>query len=130
MASASSRSVARATRSAAVSPAAAIHAHVERLVALKTEAATGSVKLQGRHAEIGERAIDQLNARGIEHPAGIAVIGVNQLDAIGPGREIGAGVVERVRVAIKTDQPGGAGFDQRAGVTAKTDGEIDEQPAL
>src|SRR5439155_3134041 len=45
---------------------AAVHPHVERLVALKAEAASRRVELQRRDAEIGERAVDAGNAARVE----------------------------------------------------------------
>ena len=40
-----------------------VHAHVERFVALKAEAAARRVELQRRDAEIGQRAVDHRNCR-------------------------------------------------------------------
>ena len=65
----------------------AIHAHVERLVALEAEAAARRVELHRRDAEIGERAVDRADAALVEHVVDRAIVGVHQLDAIGPRRE-------------------------------------------
>ena len=63
--------------------AASVHSHVERLVALKAEAAARSLELHRRHAEVGQRAVDEGDAEPVEHVVERAVIGVHELDAIG-----------------------------------------------
>ncbi len=73
-----------------------IHAHVERLVALKAEAAARRVELHRRDAEIGERAVDERNAARVEHVARRPVVGVHELDALTPRRERLARDRERV----------------------------------
>ena len=69
-----------------VAPA-SVHAHVERFVALKTEPTAGPIELQRRHAEIGQRAVDERHSAIVENGLDRAVIGVNELDAIAPVRE-------------------------------------------
>ena len=69
---------------------AAIHAHVERLVALKAESPAGCVELHRRHAEIGERAVDERDAALIEDVFNRSIVGVHQIHAIGERRERGA----------------------------------------
>ena len=109
--------------------AAAIHAHVERLVALEAEAAPRLVELHRRDAEIGERAVDVGDPAAVELVADRAVVGVDQLDAIAPRRERVAGARQRVEIAVEADHPRGAGLEQRARVAAEPDRAVDEQPA-
>ncbi len=112
-----------------MSPFAPIHAHVERLVALEAEPASRRVELQRRDAEIGERAVDQVDVAAIEHLVERPVVGVNQLHAIAPRRQRLARQFERVLIAIEADEPGGPGFEQRPRMAAEPDGAVDEQAA-
>ena len=107
----------------------AIHPHVQRLVALKAEAAARRVELHRGHAEIGERAVDLRDAARVEHVVERAVVGVDQLHAVGPRGERRAGACERVGVAIQADEARRASFEQRARVAAEADGAVDEQAA-
>ena len=72
---------------------------------LKTEAATGRVELHRRNAEIGQGAVHERRRPPIEHVVDIAVVGVDELHAIGPRRERDPGLGERVGIAIETDDP-------------------------
>ena len=108
---------------------AAVHPHVERLVALKAESAAGRVELQRRHAEIGERAVDERDAEAIEHGVEGAEVGVHEIDPFQPRRQRLARAPERVEVAVESDDPGGAGRQQRARVPAEADRTIDEDAA-
>ena len=110
--------------------AGAVHPHVERLVALEAEAAARRVELHRRDAEIGERAVDVIDLPAVEHLVDGAVVGVDQLDAIAPGRQRLAGARQRVEIAIEADDARRAGLEQRARVAAEADGAVDEQPAL
>ena len=100
----------------------AIHPHVQRLVALKAEAAARRVELHRGHAEIGERAVDLRDAARVEHVVERTVVGVDQLHAVGPRGE-------RVGVAIQADEARRARFEKRARVAAEADGAVDEQAA-
>ena len=110
--------------------AAAIHAHVERLVALEAEAAARRVELHRRHAEVGERAVDAVDLAAVEDVVDRAIIGVHELDAVAPRRQRFARAGERVEVAIEADEARRAGFEQRARVAAEADGAVDEQAAV
>ena len=112
-----------------MSPRAAVHPHVERLVALEAEAAARRVELHRRDAEIGERAVDDGDAAAVEHVVERAIVGVHELDAIAPRRQRLARAGERVEVAIEADEPRRAGFEQRARVAAEADGAVDEEAA-
>ena len=127
--SASSCSVLLAMRSAAVSPEPAIHAHVERLVALEAESAAGRLKLHRRHAEVGQRAVDERNAAPIEDVFNRSIVGVHEIHAIGERRERGARLRQRVLVAIEADDARRARLEERARVAAQADRAVDEQPA-
>ena len=110
-------------------PAAAIHPHVERLVAPKAEAAALGVELQRRHAKVGERAVDRLDPARGEHVGDRAVVGVHELDAIAERRQAAGRERERIGVTVEADDPRRARFEQCAGVTSETDGTIHEQAA-
>ena len=85
-------------------PAATVHAHVERLVAAEAEAAPVGVELHRRHAEIGERAGDRVDAARVEHRGEIAIVRVHELDAIAERRERSRARSRRAsRVAIEPD---------------------------
>src|SRR4029453_1520249 len=64
-----------------------VHAHVERLVALETEAAARRAELPRRAAGGGERAVDPGNPPLVQNVADRAVVGVDELDALAPRRE-------------------------------------------
>jgi len=61
-----------------------IHAHVERLVALKAESAAGRLKLHRGHAEVRQRAVHELNAALIEHVLNRSIVGVHEIHSIDP----------------------------------------------
>ena len=109
--------------------AAPVHPHVERLVALEAESAARRVELHRRHAEIGERAVDDGNAEAIEHGVEGTEVGVHEIDPFAPRRQRLARAVERVEIAVESDDPGGAGRQQRAGVPAEAHRTIDEDAA-
>jgi hypothetical protein len=64
-----------------------IHPHVQRLVAPEAEPAPFRVELQGRHPQVRQHAVDEIQAPRIEDRAELAVIRVHELDAIAPGGE-------------------------------------------
>jgi D-serine deaminase-like pyridoxal phosphate-dependent protein len=107
-----------------------VHAHVERFVALETEAAARRVELHRRNAEVGERAVDHRNLPLVEDVGDRAVVGVDELDAVAPRRERFGGAGEGIEVAIESNQPRRSGFEQRAGVAAETDRAVDEEAAV
>ena len=110
--------------------AASVHAHVERLVALKTEATAGPVELQRRDAEIGERAVDERHAAIVEHGVDRAVIGVHELDAIAPRRERFARASASASASRSRPMTRVAPrFQERARVAAEADRAVDEDAA-
>ena len=68
--------------------------------------------------------------RLIEHLVERAVVGVHELDAIGPRRQRRrAPAASACAIAIEADDACRAGFEQRARVAAEPDGAVDEQAA-
>ncbi len=130
MASASSRSVDRATRSAAVSPP---------LRSMRMSSGSSRWKLKPRPgasncSDDTPRSASAPSTRSIWRPiedvVDRAIVGVHQLDAIAPRRQRFAGAGERVEVAIEADEARRARFEQRARVAAEADGAVDEQAAV
>src|SRR5262252_297326 len=108
---------------------AAIHAHVERLVALKTESAAWCVELHRGDAEVGERAVHQAHTARVEHFIERAVVGMNEIDPIGPGCERDACSRKGILISIQTDDPRGARFEERPRMATEPDSTIDEEAA-
>jgi hypothetical protein len=54
-----------------------IHAHVERFVAAKAEAASVSLQLHRRHAQISEHACHLADTTGVEHGSQMSIVGVH-----------------------------------------------------
>src|SRR5439155_2724800 len=108
---------------------AAVHAHVERLVALKAESASLRVELQRRDPEVGERPVDDGDAAAVEHLVDRSIVGVHELDPVAPWGQRRASDGERVEVAVEANQARRAGFEQRACMSAEADGTVDEQTA-
>ena len=106
-----------------------VHPHIERLVALKAEAAALGIELQRRHAEVGERAVNGGDTARVEHLRKRPVVGVRELDPIAPRRERVACARQRLRIAIESDQPGGATGENLRGMAAEPDRTIEEDSA-
>src|SRR5262245_50826244 len=107
-----------------------VHAHVERFVALETEAAARCVELHRRDTEVSERAVDHGNLALVKDIGDRAVVGVDELDAFAPRCERFGGAGESVAVAIESDEPRRPGLEQRAGVAAEADRAVDEEAAV
>src|SRR5262249_51507908 len=66
---------------------AGIHAHVERFVPLKAETSARRIELHRGDAQIGEGAVHLAYTPRIENVIKRPVVGVDQIDTIGPGCE-------------------------------------------
>ncbi len=99
---------------------------------MKTETALGAVELQGRHSEIGVNAGGWRFSGGVLAPESLEVaeVAFDAAHAIAePGKPL-PGEDERLRIAVDSEQararkPG----EQCQGVTAETEGAVDEEPA-
>ena len=109
-------------------PGAPVHPHIERLIATKAEAASRRIQLDRRHADIGEGAVDPFEATCVQQSVELPKIGVHELDLPLPGLEGPRREGQDIRVPVQTHHPFGAGLEQRAGVPARTDRAIDEDP--
>src|SRR5206468_7874984 len=95
----------------------------------KAEPAAWRIELQRRHAEIGQRTVDERHPPRVEDGVDRAVIGVNELDAIAPGRERFLCERQRLLVAIEADEARRAAVQERACMAAEADRAVDKQPA-
>src|SRR5262249_44152938 len=82
-----------------------------------------------RHAEIGERAVDGVNAARVEHARHRSIVGVDQLDTVAESRQRRARDAERRRIAIETDQARGTTLANCSRVSPDADGTVDQQTA-
>ena len=64
-----------------------VHAHVQRLVALKAEAAARLVELHRRHAKVGESAVDERDAQPIKNRVDRPIIRMDEIGLRGPWLE-------------------------------------------
>src|SRR4029079_18053745 len=99
------------------------------LVALEAEPSPGRVELHGRHAKIGDGAVDVALAALVQHILDRAIVGMNELHPITPWRERLARLVESVQVAIKTDETRSARLQPQPRMSAETHGAVHEKTA-
>ncbi len=107
----------------------AIHPHVERLVAAKTETAALGVELHRRHAEIRQHPRHLADAVARRAPRRSRDSRRAPASRDRRTRERLARDGERVGVAIDPDQPRRATLEQHPRVTAEADRAIDESAA-
>ena len=105
-------------------PLRAIHPHVQGLVAPEAEAAPCLLELHRRHAKVGERAVNRIDAAPGEDGRCVAVVRVDELDAIGKGRERLGRTRERLAIPIEADEPRHPGTQKRRRMAAVADGTV------
>jgi hypothetical protein len=107
-----------------------IHAHVERILALETEASPLRFELIRRHAHVGERAVDLLDAAGVEHRCDRPVVGVHQVDTTGERPQCLRSDRKRRGIPIETYHPRGARFEHCQRVAPHPDCAVHEDAAF
>ena len=103
-----------------------VHAHVERGGPAKAEPAALGLDLDRGMPEVGEGAIDLLDAELVEHLVDTSIVGVHEIHAVSPGRQPLTSQRQHLGVPVEPEHPCRAGLEQRLGVSAGPDGAVDE----
>ena len=106
-----------------------IHAHIERAVANKTESAPCFIKLQGRNANIQQRAVYLVPAKLCQRAGKIAVIAVEKVCTVAKNRQPLFCQRHGFFVAVESAQfYSGSSAKHGRGVTAQAKGSIQIPP--
>ena len=108
-----------------------VHPHVEGRVDRVGEASLGDVELHRGDAEVEEHCVDRGQALFQEYLGDLVVDGVDRGEAITEGGEPLPGEGESVGVTVDADDPRrGAAAENRFGVSAETQGGVDQDRSL
>ncbi len=110
-------------------PSLPIHPHVEDFVAPERESASFGIELQRRHAQVGECAVDAIDASRIEHRRQRPVVGMDQLEAIAVRGERRRRERERVGIAVEADHARRTRVEERTRVSTEPDRTVHEESA-
>jgi hypothetical protein len=106
-----------------------VHAHVERFITPEAEPPPFRVELHRRDTEVGQHAGRSLDAALAEHAIELAIVGVDQLNAIAESRQGFARDRQSVEIAIQPEHAVRSRLEQRAAVAAEADRTVDEHAA-
>ena len=76
--------------------------------------------------EIGEGAVDLLDAEPVEHLVDMSVVSVHEFHVVLPDRETITRKRQHLGVSVETEHPCRTGLEQCLGVSASPDGAVDE----